>query len=119
MLLLDRRYHRLDDMERQADAARELGARQLAREVQRLENQLRDEIARKSRLLERPGRGKFQQCGPVGCDHWGCSTAIAACRACTERRRAIVKRGSAAASWSKIRAASVYRPSLSLSTPTL
>ena len=49
ILLLARGHYRLDDVERQAKPPGELGAGQLACEVQRLENQLGDQVAARAR----------------------------------------------------------------------
>ena len=45
MLLFAGADHRFDDVERQAETSRELGAGELAREVERFEDQLRYQVA--------------------------------------------------------------------------
>ena len=45
-------------VELQAEPARQLGARQLAREMQRLQRELQDEVERRCRLLERLSGGR-------------------------------------------------------------
>ena len=60
MLLFAGADHRFDDMERQAETPRELSAGELAREVERLEDQLRDQVAREPglrRAISAPGSG--------------------------------------------------------------
>ena len=52
VLLLDVGENRFDRDERQAEPARQLGAGQLAGEMQRLQNELGDEIAAETRLFQ-------------------------------------------------------------------
>ena len=56
VLLLDDRQDRFDRKERKTEPPRQLGAGQFPREVQRLQDQLGDEIAAEAGVLEGLGR---------------------------------------------------------------
>ena len=64
MLLLDATQERLDRQEREANPARQFGSRELASEMQRLENELRHQVASQPRLFERArSRKSGRLCG--------------------------------------------------------
>src|SRR5262249_26377237 len=100
-----RRDDGLESHERQADAARQLGAGELTGEVQRLQHELGDEITGEPGLFQRSRRTRIQRRDGLSGDHWG-SNPRAARRACTALLRARANDGFSAAAWSNAAAAS-------------